>query len=66
MAAAGALAGSRLMPAAGVALWPLCILIAISRIYLGVHWPSDVLAGAAVGLGAAWFVTGGSRPKIRP
>ena len=30
----------------------LVILISVSRVYLGVHYPSDVLAGVVVGL--AW------------
>lgn len=53
MATVAALADRRLAPAA----YAVAALVALSRVYGGVHWPSDVLAGVAWGAlcaGAAW------------
>ncbi len=56
--AAGALMLASAWPSARVAFWLLAVGISASRVYLGVHYPSDVLAGFLVGLIAAWFVRG--------
>lgn len=40
-------------PQLAYVLWPFTALIAISRPILGLHYPSDVLAGALIGLGIA-------------
>lgn len=39
----------------GVCALILAALIAFSRLYLGVHFPTDVLAGGLIGAGAAWL-----------
>ncbi|WP_330286693.1 bifunctional phosphatase PAP2/diacylglycerol kinase family protein [Streptomyces sp. NBC_00576] len=40
----------------GAVVAPLAFSVAMSRVYTGVHFPSDVLAGAALGAGAAFAV----------
>lgn len=40
-------------------LFLLAALIAVSRVYIGVHYPLDVAAGTLVGLGIGALVTGG-------
>lgn len=41
-------------PALSPALFPLAILIGVSRPILGLHYPTDVLAGAAIGAAIAY------------
>lgn len=43
-------------PRTAMALAPLAGAVAYSRVHTGVHWPSDIAAGAAIGVGAAYAV----------
>ncbi|HEY2205044.1 MAG TPA: phosphatase PAP2 family protein [Pseudonocardia sp.] len=59
-------------PRAGAAVAPLAAAVAYSRVHVGVHWTSDVLAGAAVGAGSAlltqrwWPVRDSDEATARP
>lgn len=39
----------------GIFAWPVAALTAFSRMYLYVHFPSDILAGALLGVGMAFL-----------
>ncbi|MFR9794302.1 bifunctional phosphatase PAP2/diacylglycerol kinase family protein [Streptomyces sp. MS06] len=59
-------------PGWGAVVAPVALSVGASRVYTGVHFPSDVLAGAALGAGAAFAVRrlvptrAGLAPPARP
>ena len=62
-AVVGAVSLARVWPQARWALAMLGALIAYSRIYVGVHYPTDVLAGLLLGAACAWLVLAGRHPS---
>jgi len=42
---------------AGAVVYLLALLVAYSRLYVGAHWPSDVLPSIGMGLLVGWAVT---------
>jgi len=47
------------LKAAGSPFWkpalPVAVLMGLSRMYLYVHWPTDILGGAVIGWFAGWL-----------
>ena len=39
-----------------IPLYSLAVIIAFSRVYVGVHYPADVLVGGFIGYGMAWLI----------
>ena len=55
-----------LAPRLRVPLFALAVLIALSRLYNGDHYPLDVLAGAALGVATALLLLAAVRRGLRP
>jgi len=41
---------------AGILFFIASFLICLARVFVGIHWPSDVLAGAIVGVFSGWLI----------
>ncbi len=62
---------SAFVPRAAPGFYALALAIGFSRIYVGVHWPFDVLGGVVLGVAVGAAVTallrrGASRRRSRP
>jgi membrane-associated phospholipid phosphatase len=57
----------RLYPRWGPVLYGVAVLVGLSRVIRGAHYPSDVVAGAALGVLTAWLMwTAGQRHGLLP
>ncbi|PWL18117.1 phosphoesterase [Falsochrobactrum shanghaiense] len=44
------------LPRWRIVTMPVCLLFAVSRLAAGAHYPTDIVAGLAIGILAAWWV----------
>jgi len=52
----------------GILFYIASFLISFARVFSGIHWPSDILAGAAIGIISGWLIVLFSRkffPRLR-
>lgn len=42
---------------AGLFFFLASCLIAISRVFVGIHWPTDIIGGAIIGIIVGWLIT---------
>ena len=54
---------ARLVPRASPAFFVLALAIGYSRVYVGVHWPLDVVGGAVIGLVTALLLLAVARRR---
>jgi undecaprenyl-diphosphatase len=66
VAAAFTTAVARRRPLLGAALVPLAATLAYGRVRLRVHWPTDVLGGAALGVAAGRCARGATARVLGP
>ena len=57
-AGAGALVLGAALPASRVRafIWGAAVIVGVARVYLGVHYPLDAIAGALIGMLIGWVV----------
>lgn len=56
---------SRLFPNYKWVVFIVAALIALSRVYLGVHYPSDILGGALIGVAFGYLFSLGALPIVK-